>query len=704
MKINWRSVILRLILSGAVSALLIGALFSLVIKSDNVKLARFFELIRNVGGGLFFLYIVSAFGQAWFRAWRYRILVKAAAGAEGLPGMGHFFLVTLARNMMVDLLPARIGELIYVALLNQGYQVNVDACFSSLGVSFVFDFIALLGIVLVLLIGALVAGALTIDLALITGLLLVLSVTGLLVLFVIPQPVVNLFAKLKLPGKLGEWYGKLIEFMRSIVDALNQTRKGGVMLPTLVLSLAVRLIKYAGFYCLFLSFTQTNFPAMAELATPQAVTALIAGEAGGSLPLPTLMSFGSYEIASVGYLVWMGIAAEQAVAAMFSLHLGSQFVDYTVGGMGLFLLTLIGMQTRRKTRAKIQPQTDQRAWLRFALGLMVAGTVFILFAGFAFWKYRKFKKMGGVTPPAKGEAVKGSTAEKVRIHEAIATMKGFMVWSSNRGGNHDIWRFDFPSGNISQITTHDHTEYYARISPDGTKIVFSRSQPAWVSQRQKKPWDVYIRDLANGQEQMIATNANTPTWSSDGKEVYYELDETKVAAYNLTTGEQRVLHEAGAGQVQAGVLMETPSYNDKDQRLAVTFRGPKRGTMMIEKDGTVRGIADGCQLTWAPDFSYLVYMDKGGKMKNAFYRIDPQTLKRSAIWLDLPEPYSHEYFPRVDNTMRYLVCGAAAKGHEHDKADYEIFLWKIGTPAEQAVRLTWHNGNDCWPDIYLEQK
>ena len=60
------------------------------------------------------------------------------------------------------------------------------------------------------------------------------------------------------------------------------------------------------------------------------------------------------------------------------------------------------------------------------------------------------------------------------------------------------------------------------------------------------------------------------------------------------------------------------------------------------------------------------------------------------LFMDLPGSYSHEYFPRVSNDGRWLVWGAAAKGHEHDRADYEIFVWQIGRPTSEAVRLTHH--------------
>ena len=90
----------------------------------------------------------------------------------------------------------------------------------------------------------------------------------------------------------------------------------------------------------------------------------------------------------------------------------------------------------------------------------------------------------------------------------------------------------------------------------------------------------------------------------------------------------------------------------------------------------------------------------GGEQHNAIWRVDAPGAP-PARWLDLTGNYSHEYFPKVSGDGRVLVLGASAGGHEHDVADYEIFLWEIGAPADAAIRLTYHTGNDCWPDIYL---
>jgi hypothetical protein len=48
-----------------------------------------------------------------------------------------------------------------------------------------------------------------------------------------------------------------------------------------------------------------------------------------------------------------------------------------------------------------------------------------------------------------------------------------------------------------------------------------------------------------------------------------------------------------------------------------------------------------------------------------------------------------------------LIYGASTGGHEHDTADYEIFLWPISSPMSSTVRLSYHTGNDNWPDVFL---
>ena len=104
-----------------------------------------------------------------------------------------------------------------------------------------------------------------------------------------------------------------------------------------------------------------------------------------------------------------------------------------------------------------------------------------------------------------------------------------------------------------------------------------------------------------------------------------------------------------------------------------------------------------CDIVWAPDGS-LVWIEVGG---NGDTRVMTNRQRKISVFMDLPGAYSHEYFPKPSNDGRWLVWGASAGGHEHDRADYELFVWEIGTPWDQATRLTYNPSNDNYPDLHV---
>lgn len=309
--------------------------------------------------------------------------------------------------------------------------------------------------------------------------------------------------------------------------------------------------------------------------------------------------------------------------------------------------------------------------------------------------------MGGGRPPGAGEGV----AQLFRQAEPAPDLPGgFLVWSSNRSGNHDIFKMTLPDKRITRLTDHPHAEYFPRISPDGRYIVFSRARKPKVSQRNHRPWDVILLDLDTGEQRLLAAHGNTPTWSPDGRRVFFQRQATEFVEHDLRTGRESIVFKSGTGQVNKGAGLQTPHSSPDGRRLAVTLRGAQHLTGIVDAAGTITMVSDGCQLTWTRRGDALYYVDYGGRMKNAFYAYDPARGK-SRKWLDVPGEFSHEYFPKLSNDERYLAFGASrsVKDHEHDRADYEIFLWQIGTPPESIARLTFHRANDAWPDVYLNR-
>ena len=678
--------IVRMAVSAGISLTVLALLFGLARDTGSADRPGLLDAVRNAALPLLGLYLVCQLLQASLRAWRYRVLLRAG-GETSLPGPLATLFVTLARNMLVDLFPARLGELSYIGLMNRGYRVSGKSCVSSMTVSFLLDFAALFALSIAVLVfpmlgkyppQLLVMPILAAGLATIAGSLL-------------------LFTGIKACARwIGKLAGRPVRFLLDLSEALDATRHSPALRRAFLFSLGVRLFKYGGLYFAFLAVVQSSFPAFAQLPMWGVCLAFLASEGAASLPIPSFMSFGTYEAGGLAAFALLKMPVPEATIVVLSVHVLSQAIDYALGGLSLVLFTV--SLPRPRTFESSAPATPNRC---LAVGVLLALAVTGAF--FAF-EYRGMTRQGALAPPPPGVALPIAQPDLEKAARLLAGRKGFVVWSSNRFGNHDILKMTIPDFEITQLTTHPHVDYHPRISPDGSMIVFSRSQIPWVSQRNPLPWDVYLLDLESGRESLVATNGNTPTWSADGAKVHFQRHGGDFVVHDLATGAETVLFHSGTPPIPAGVQLQTPDYNSRDQALAVTFRGRKRETAIYYADGRavpVRG-GDSCMLAWSRDFNFLYYVGHGGKQKNAIYRFDPQS-REHTFWLDLPGPYSHEYFPRISNDGRYLVLAASASDHEHDAADYEIFVWKVDTPPEQAARITFHTGNDCWPDMYVSK-
>ena len=687
----------RLIVAAGVSALIITLMLKLFGTGiDDATRPSLLELLRGTILSTVAIYVVLTFVSILLRAIRYRVLVRASS-SDDIPSLFQFAMVTGVRNMMVDLLPARLGELVYVALLNRGYAVRASHCLSSLSIAVVFDFIALGFIILISGLILVSTGDsttwiwVTLILVSIVVLIAVMSLTVLL-----PQ-LIQLFNRVHIERK---WFKAMLSFAEQLDDSIRTCRRAGVFGWVFVLSLTIRGLKYAGLFMLFMAVAAPAFPQLADASWEKVLAALVGAEKSAGLPIPAFMSFGTYETGGTLTLVALGFSGADSFLAMLGVHVWSQSIDY---GLGLLCLLLFVFLVRPiKTEAKNHlPKLKAAA----AVLLFLVGCFFLAL------QYRSHTKLGSTSAPPVGESLRQTSQTEIDsglTGLSDGALRGFVVWSSNRFGNHDILRMELPSGEIQQLTTHPHTETWPRISPDGKTLVFARSREAWVSQRNSVAWNVWIKDLETGVEKQITETASYPFWVRDGV-IGYLKDGQRIQQHNLTSGETETVFLPGENNaVPPGSPLSSPDIHPQTASVVFTTRQTSLnmntgfwGTGLWQQDHQLDGVLDGCELNWSYNGERLYQVGHGGKQKTMFYEIDPFTLEATPL-LDLPGDFSHEYWPEDSNDGRYLVFGASRGDHEHDTADYEIFIWEIGQPESSATRLTFHTGNDNWPDIFVE--
>lgn len=306
----------------------------------------------------------------------------------------------------------------------------------------------------------------------------------------------------------------------------------------------------------------------------------------------------------------------------------------------------------------------------------------------------------------------GANAAAKAAQEAIgARAKGKIVWSSALRGNHDLYVMNTDGSGAKPITEGDTVDWFPRFSPDGTKILFTRSKKGWVYERDSNTdnkWDVWTVTPEGQDATKVVDNASWANWLANDEIIF--VRGTRIFRRKLAgTQEVLVMDSTGVAGLE-GALLQQPQMSTDGKYVAITLRGSKRETGIWDiaaKTWTQTGL--GCQINWTPDGSSIYWVNPTGNGGSEIFRmpmrdgkpVDPKAADDTLKFMDLPGRISHEYFPKFSADGKWLVWAATQRGHDHDIADYEIHLWEIGTPPESAVRLTYQTVNDRWPDIFI---
>ena len=336
--------------------------------------------------------------------------------------------------------------------------------------------------------------------------------------------------------------------------------------------------------------------------------------------------------------------------------------------------------------------------------------MFTLIAGLAFYIGAQEAPIGSAVSPTDGEG-KALAALKGKV-------KGFVVWSTSRSNSrHDLWIMNADGTGGRQLTKGDQVDWFPRVSPDGANVLFARSKFGWESEGDADvfdKWDLWTIGTDGSGEKIAVENADWGTWRPGGDSIVFARG-PKVFVRALSGGTEREIFDAEKS-IQKKTNAQQPSLSPDGKLLAVTLRGNKRdcGIWNFAKNEW-NSYGGGCQITWFPDGKRVLRMNEGqgnGSTEILAIHVDNDGkpvenigglggISDKVRFMDLPGRRSHEYFPKLDQTGTWLVWGATQFGHEHDLADYELYIWNIHTDKNRDfTRLTFHTGNDRWPDIF----
>lgn len=328
-----RKKIIYLVLSAAVSAILIWVLLSQITAEDLV------QTFVNIHAPALLAFFAIALSAAGLRAWRYKWLLRPQRIS-----WGSILLVTFIRNLFVDLLPARIGSLSYVYILNKRLNYAFEAAASTFVVAFVFDFLTLSPFLAFSII-AVGLGASAASSPPLLAIAVVFFLLILIILWKLPQIARLLLSscrvllkRLNLNQK--KWAETSADKILLTIESLDHIKQRRIYGPVFVLSVGIRLAKYLSLYALLLALLWSRGFRLPTLSFWKTILGITGGEMTGALPIKGLGGFGTWESGWALAFRLMNFEPKVAILSGLGVHLITNLFEYCLGILAILILAL----------------------------------------------------------------------------------------------------------------------------------------------------------------------------------------------------------------------------------------------------------------------------------------------------------------------------------------------------------------------------
>lgn len=627
------------------------------------------------------LFIVSSLFMSVCRAWRLLLLLEPVGYR---PGRLAMLLTVLVRNLFADLLPARLGGLVYLWLCRTRLGVSLNAASSSMAISFVFDMIAVSPLLIV--VGLVIAGELGIARILIWAFGLTIAGGALVALFLL-APLAEMAAGLipRLPLLSERIKNGLAAFAASVAEDVRITRRAGIFLPVVVLSVLVRLAKYTAMYFLLLGILMPMGYGLADLPPHKGLVGLIAPELAASLPVSGIGGFGAYEGTWAVAFHFLGLPEQMAKLTGVAHHLFTQAYGAGIGLAALLLLSLPFFRAGEPRPAPVvssgrrwlQITASVVLWLGVSMAVLMASDVLV--------------DKGNAAEGQGGDS--GFTQEEIEGRRHLQDLPaGRILFDSNRSGSFGIYIQNPDGSGIRKVADSPAEEMYPDIDPTGRWVVYARAR----STNLKAPAEIRICRLDGSQDRRLIDNATFPSFTGDGKAVIAERERGRIIRVDVASGREEEIFPRGQGPF-ARAQIAKPRISPDGKWVAFTSDKPRRWSAWAVRlaDGHAVRLGDGCQPVWSDDPDVVFHVATSGMMERTGILRTTLPAGRAKTVLDRDAPRGHEYFPAIEGG-RYIFYGASRPGeHDHDSANYQLFVHDLKNGW--TARISRDASTNRWP-------
>lgn len=243
-----------------------------------------------------------------------------------------------------------------------------------------------------------------------------------------------------------------------------------------------------------------------------------------------------------------------------------------------------------------------------------------------------------------------------------------------------------------------------RWSPDGTRILYVQD-----------PMGVWIMNADFSNRTKVIPDGHTASWTRDGLSItaVKASDPYQVIKYDLAGGNLNTIYDSRdsdySGETFAGCEHEQAAELHAGGRYLLTFTTDQDHNTFIVDLQDKRHLYNSdmdrgdCSPSWAPDGTYTTTTARTSDrpvLKTDFDASGPNLSGSSDHFVGIGTVCNCAYYVhghRVSNDGQWVAMG----GLNRDENNREIYIWKIGEPESEVVRMTFETAEDSSPSLYV---